>query len=211
MPELVYSASRHRSTLAELGDRELLERLAADDELALAELVSRKTRGLLQVVGRIVADAEEARDVVQVALFRLWENRQKYDPRWSPNTWIYRIATNLAIDHWRSRRSRDQAAEPVRFHLVHRAESQESGALADLKGSEVDRIFRELASELTEKQRLVFVLRELEGLSSQEVAEIAGCEESTVRNHLFNARKVLREQLLRRYPEYASGRGGKTR
>jgi RNA polymerase sigma-70 factor (ECF subfamily) len=206
MPELVYSRSRHQEELSRLTDRDLLSRLAADDELALAELVARKSGPLTQVVARIVGDAEEARDVVQVALFKLWESRGRYDAKWSPNTWIYRIATNLAIDHWRSRRSRDDAREPVRFHLVAAAEASEVSAYAELKGSEIDRIFTELASVLTEKQRLVFVLREIEGLSSSETAEIAGCEESTVRNHLFNARKVLREELLARYPEYARSR-----
>ena len=64
-------------------------------------------------------------------------------------------------------------------------------------------IFRELAAELTEKQRTVFVLREVEGLPSKEVAEVLGCRESTVRNHLFNARKYLRRAIVERYPEYA--------
>jgi DNA-directed RNA polymerase specialized sigma24 family protein len=49
---------------------------------------------------------------------------------------------------------------------------------------------------------VVFVLREIEGRPSQEVARILGCRESTVRNHLFNARKVLRDRLLEQYPEY---------
>jgi len=204
MPELVYSRNRQRETLSELSDRELLSRLAADDELALAELVARKSGPLVQTVTRIVGDAEEARDVVQVALFKLWESRGRYDPRFSPNTWIYRIATNLAIDHWRSRRSRDESREPVRFHLVRAAEGVDTSALGELKQAEVERIFRELALDLTEKQRLIFILREIEGLPSNEVAEIAGCEESTVRNHLFNARKILRARLLERYPEYAS-------
>ena len=203
MPELVYSRARHRDEIATATDRELLLRLAGDDELALAELVKRKSQPLQSVVARIVGDAEEARDVVQVALFKLWESRGRYDPKFSPNTWIYRIATNLAIDHWRSRRSRDDAKEPVRLHLVRAAESSDVSALAALKGSEVERIFSELAVELTEKQRLVFVLREIEGLESSEVAAIAGCEESTVRNHLFNARKILRQKLIERYPEYA--------
>jgi len=49
---------------------------------------------------------------------------------------------------------------------------------------------------------VIFVLREIEGLSSHETAEVVGCRESTVRNHLFNARRTLRRELLRRYPEY---------
>ena len=75
--------------------------------------------------------------------------------------------------------------------------------LADLQLREVGRIFRELADKLSEKQRLVFLLKEVEGLSSTEVAEIAGCRESTVRNHLFNARRTLRKEILEKYPEYA--------
>jgi RNA polymerase sigma-70 factor (ECF subfamily) len=203
MPALVYSDRRHRSEIAQRSDRELLEALAADDEAALAELVARKTAALLQVVGRIVGDAEEARDVVQVAFLRLWENRGRFDQRFSPNTWIYRIATNLAIDVWRARKSRERAAEPMRFHLVRASESGADRDPAGLEGREVARIFDELARDLPDKQRLVFLLREVEGLSSAEVAAIAECEESTVRNHLFNARKHLRQRLLDRFPEYA--------
>ena len=59
------------------------------------------------------------------------------------------------------------------------------------------------ATVLSEKQRIVFVLRELEEKESREVAEIVGCRESTVRNHLFQARRLLREELRRRFPEYS--------
>jgi len=203
MPELVFSAERHRATWAERTDRELLEGIQVDDEAALDELITRKTGPLLQLAFRILGDREEARDVVQVAFFRIWENRDRFDRRWSPNTWIYRIVNNLAIDHLRSRQSRERQVEPVRQHLRQVADARSQRTLSSLGGSEVMDIFRELSGELTEKQRSIFVLRELEGLSSQEVAEIVGCRESTVRNHLFNARKVLRRSLLERYPEYA--------
>ncbi len=79
---------------------------------------------------------------------------------------------------------------------------------AQMHEGEVMAIFHELAAELTEKQRSVFLLREVEGMASKDVAQIVGCRESTVRNHLFNARKILRRELLDRYPEYASGRRG---
>ena len=203
MPELVYSAARQRQTWAERTDREILEGIRGEDELALDELIQRKTGPLLQLAYRILGDREEARDVVQVGFFKVWENREKFDDRWSPNTWIYRIVNNLAIDHLRSRQSRERQVEPVRQHLRQVADSRASRRLSSLGGSEVMDIFRELSKELTEKQRSVFVLRELEGLSSQEVSEIVGCRESTVRNHLFNARRVLRKAVLERYPEYA--------
>jgi len=188
---------------AEASDRELLMGVREGEEPALNELIGRKTKPLLQLCQRILGDAEEARDVVQVTFFKVWESRRKFDDRWSPNTWIYRIASNLAIDHLRSRRSRERSHEPVRQHLRQVADSRASRDLSRLQQSEVAAIFRDLSTGLSEKQRMVFLLREVEGLSSPEVAEILDCRESTVRNHLFNARKYLRKELLRRYPEYA--------
>jgi RNA polymerase sigma-70 factor, ECF subfamily len=188
---------------AEASDRELLMGVREGEEPALNELIGRKTKPLLQLCQRILGDAEEARDVVQVTFFKVWESRRKFDDRWSPNTWIYRIASNLAIDHLRSRRSRERSQEPVRQHLRQVADTRAIRDLSRLQQSEVAAIFRDLSTGLSEKQRMVFLLREIEGLSSPEVAEILSCRESTVRNHLFNARKYLRQELLRRYPEYA--------
>ena len=175
-----------------MSDRELLLAVRDGEEAALNELIGRKTKPLIQLCQRILGDSEEARDVVQVTFFKVWESRRKFDDRWSPNTWIYRIASNLAIDHLRSRRSRERSHEPVRQHLLHVADGRASRDLSRLQQSEVAAIFRELSAGLSEKQRMVFLLREIEGLSSPEVAEILDCRESTVRNHLFNARKYLR-------------------
>ncbi len=208
MLELVYSNRQSpRPSWAEASDRDLLMAVRQGEEPALNELIGRKTKPLLQLCQRILSDAEEARDVVQVTFFKVWENRGKFDDRWSPNTWIYRIASNLAIDHLRSRKSREKSHEPVRQHLRQVADGRAHRDLSRLQQTEVAMIFRELSVGLSEKQRMVFLLRELEGLSSPEVAEILGCRESTVRNHLFNARKYLRRELLRRYPEYAGGFG----
>lgn len=201
-PKLAYSEVRQRSRFREASDRQLLAAVATGDELALDELIRRKSQPLLQLAARMLGDQEEARDVVQMTFVRAWQNRHRFDDRYSPNTWLYRIASNLAIDQLRSRRSRERASEPLRHELLSRGAPVSAGASS--REREVEAIFRELSGELSRKQRLVFVLRELEGLSSSEVAEIVGCRESTVRNHLFNARKVLRRELLRRYPEYAS-------
>ncbi len=201
---LVHSQPRSRESWAGAPDREVLWALRDGDETALDELIGRKLKPLLGVVGRMVGDEEEARDIVQGAFIRVWENRRRFDDRWSPNTWIYRIATNLAIDFLRSRRSRERGSEPLRLHLLQVANQRHQRDLARLGQREVSAIFHELATELTERQRAVFLLREVEGLSSGEVADILDCRESTVRNHLFNARRILRRALLARYPEYAA-------
>lgn len=80
--------------------------------------------------------------------------------------------------------------------------------MADLEDREVADILERLATGLTERQRLVFLLAGVEGLGSTEVGEILGCKASTVRNHLFAARKYLRRELVRQYPEYAPGDRG---
>ncbi len=164
MLELVYSSRQSpRPSWAEASDRDLLMAVRKGEEPALNELIGRKTKPLLQLCQRILGDAEEARDVVQVTFFKVWENRGKFDDRWSPNTWIYRIASNLAIDHLRSRKSRERSHEPVRQHLRQVADGRAYRDLSRLQQTEVSMIFRELSAGLSEKQRMVFLLRELRG------------------------------------------------
>src|SRR5215203_1839034 len=150
MLELVYtdrqSRSPQRAPWAEVSDRDLLVSVRDGDESALNELIGRKTKPLLQLVQRILNDSEEARDVVQVTFFKVWENRRKFDERWSPNTWIYRIASNLAIDHLRSRKSREKSDEPVRQHLLHLADGSSDRDLGSIQHGEVATIFRELSA-----------------------------------------------------------------
>jgi len=91
----------------------------------------------------------------------------------------------------------------VRRHMLQVADGSADRDLSGIQHGEVTAIFRELSAGLSEKQRTVFLLKEVEGLSSAEVAEVIKCRESTVRNHLFNARRYLRGELMKRYPEYA--------
>jgi RNA polymerase sigma-70 factor (ECF subfamily) len=203
VPFLIHSKNRDRVEWSAVSDRELLRAIQAGEEEAFDQLIKRKTGPLMQLAYRIVGDRAEAQDIVQVTFVRVWENRHTFEERWSPNTWLYRIATNLAIDHLRSRRGRERSTEPVRHHLRQVAASRHRRQLSELHSREVAVIFERLASCLTEKQRLIFLLRGAEGLSSQEVADIVGCRPSTVRNHLFAARKKLRGELLRLYPEYS--------
>lgn len=211
MLELVYSnrqpsSAPLRAPWADATDRDLLLAMHEGDESALNEVINRKTKPLLHLCQRILGgDLEEARDIVQVTFFKIWENRRKYDSKWAPNTWMYRIASNLAIDHLRSRKTRERSQEPVRQHLLHIADGRAQRDLSRMQQTELGTLFRELSAALSEKQKLVFVLHEIEGMSSPEVAKIIDSRESTVRNHLFNARRILREELVRRFPEYAGG------
>jgi RNA polymerase sigma-70 factor, ECF subfamily len=188
-------------------DRELAARARAGDEDAFATLVNRHQVGVRRFVARMLGDAEEARDISQLAFIRAWENLSRYDPAWSFSTWLYRIASNLAIDLIRARDSRQRTNAA---HLRMVSDSVGSTALADLAEGEVRAIFDELAATLSPAQRSAFLLREVEGLSTAEVAAVMGCTEATVRNHVFQARATLRRELAARYPEYLPI-GGKLR
>lgn len=204
---LVYSSQRQVAALAEASDRELLERICERDELALDELVRRKAEPLTSLGLRYLGDREEAKDVVQLAFLRIWDSAERYDPRWSPNTWIYRITTNLAIDALRSRRGREARMTSGTEFDGQVPDRRWAADFTALEEREVESIFQELAADLTERQRGAFLLREVQGMSTAEAAEILGCRESTVRNHLFTARKHLRREINRRFPEYTRGLG----
>jgi DNA-directed RNA polymerase specialized sigma24 family protein len=68
----------------------------------------------------------------------------------------------------------------------------------------VEQIFHEVSKTLSPKQKTIFIMKEMQDLPSAESSRILGCRESTVRNHLFNARKLMQTQLRKKFPEYAS-------
>ncbi len=209
MLELVYTARQRQpdqpAPWREASDRDLLMGIRSDEEAAFNELIRRKAKNLRHLVENILGEAEEARDIVQVAFFKVWENRRKFDDRWSPNTWIYRITSNLAIDHLRTRNSRERQTGPVRSHVFHLADEIIERNFARIGQGEIMAVFQDLAAGLPERQRLAFVLREIEEIPVSEIAQIIGCRESAVRNYVFSARRYLRQEMIRRYPEYASG------
>lgn len=183
-------------------DEARLVRAARDgDEDAFADLVRRHSGGLHRAVARIVLDEEEAWDVVQMAFVKAWQRLDKYDSRWRFSTWIYRIGTNLAIDLIRSRASRLKAHKAGGEHQLRLVGGKQE-ASERLEHGEVDGILRELVDVLTPQQRSAFILREVEDMETAEVAEILGCSAATVRNHVFQARKTLRQEIQSRYPEF---------
>ena len=191
---------------AEHDDRQLAALARGGDEDAFGLLVRRHQAGVRRCAARILGDQEEARDIAQLAFVRAWENLSKYDAAWAFSTWVYRIASNLAIDVLRSRDSRDRTHAA---HLRLVGDTVNPTAHQDLAEGEVRRIFAELAESLTPMQRAAFVLREVEGMATSEVAEALGCSEATVRNHVFQARGTLRKELAARYPEYLPKGGGR--
>jgi RNA polymerase sigma-70 factor (ECF subfamily) len=204
--ELVYSQHRDRQDSAELPDRDLAVRARGGDMVAFETLVTRKTSAVVSLARRIVGNSEDARDVAQMVFLRVWKEIHRYDEKYSLNTWLYRIATNLSIDFLRSARSRERA-HGATLHIVReREESTAAEATRTAEDAELVRLFETVSGSLSEKQKAAFVLREMEDCETREIAEILGCGESTVRNHLFNARRILRREIGRLFPEFLRGR-----
>jgi RNA polymerase sigma-70 factor (ECF subfamily) len=202
--ELVYSESRRRVEVEALPDRELAVAARGGDLAAFETLVIRKTPVVVSVARRVLGDAEDARDVAQMVFVRVWEEIHRYDETYSFNTWLYRIATNLAIDFLRSARSRERA-HGATLHLVQqREELSAAQATRGAEDRELTRVFEHISTSLSGKQKAAFLLREIEDKDTKEIALILNCGESTVRNHLFNARRILRREIARLYPSLAS-------
>jgi RNA polymerase sigma-70 factor (ECF subfamily) len=181
-------------------DRQLVETIRGGDADAFAVLVRRKTTKVYALCYRIIGNAEDAKDISQLVFLKLWENLEKYDAQYAFDTWLYRMVTNVAIDFMRNRQSRDNAVNS-NLRLVRTSIEPEQGVSVQRK--EIEAVFEEVSSTLSPKQKTIFVMNQMEDMPSAEIARVLGCRESTVRNHLFNARKVMQVQLEKRFPEYA--------
>jgi RNA polymerase sigma-70 factor (ECF subfamily) len=181
-------------------DRLLVQAVREGDTDAFEQLVRRKTGKVYAICCRVIGNAEDAKDIAQLVFIKLWENLEKYDPKYAFDTWLYRMVTNVAIDFMRNRNSRENAVNS-NLRLVRTEIDAEQGIHFQRK--EVESLFQQVASVLSPKQKAIFVMNQMEDLSSAEIARSLGCRESTVRNHLFNARKLMQQELRKRYPEYA--------
>jgi len=178
---------------------ELIRAAAGGDRRAFEDLVLRKREQVVRTAYQITGNLEDAQDVAQGVFLRLWRVLQRFDPTRRFDTWLYRITVNAAIDHLRERGPKGflQALPEDAEDLIRDPgrSPEEQVELVNLQ-----KIFLRLAAGLAPKQRAVFVLKEIEGLDTAEIASALGVTESTVRNHLLTARRILREALARDYP-----------
>jgi RNA polymerase sigma-70 factor (ECF subfamily) len=184
---------------------DLIRAAAGGDRRAFEDLVLRKRDRVVRTAFQITGNLEDAKDVAQGVFLRLWKVLQRFDLEKRFDTWLYRITVNAAIDSIRERGPKgvlqalpDDAGERLRDPA---AGPEERFDLAQLQSA-----FLRLAARLAPKQRATFVLKEIEGLETADVARVLGVTESTVRNHLLQARRVLRDGLTRDYPGFTGGR-----
>jgi RNA polymerase sigma-70 factor (ECF subfamily) len=153
---------------------------------------------------RIIQNSEAARDATQEVFIKLYRSLRNYDPRKSKfSTWLYRLASNHAIDSWRGRRSRGESqlpGEPAEVDRLFResvmADAIESPYEQVESGERIDEI-RRCVDALPELQKKVFVLRYFQQLKLEEIADMEGCNLGTVKTSLFRGTQTIRRRLRR--------------
>ena len=181
-------------------DRADLARLAHGHDAALNDLMDRHGERLFHYLLRALQDESDAADLAQETFVRVYQNRQKYDPRRKFSTWLYTIATNLCRDRirWRGRHphvSLDADANEAGRSLADTLPSAARTPAENLEAEERTEAVRRAVQALPADLRLPLLLAEYEDKSHAEIAEIAGCPLGTVQSRLHAGLKILRERL----------------
>ena len=146
------------------------------------------------VAFRILGDEDQAKDVVQETLIIIWQKIKKINSTEGYNKWIYRIVVNKCYDQLRkSKRKPEFVPDEMAWTLL--ADSIADGASSELENNEMALIINLLASKLSPKQKTVFVLSDIQQLSSDEISEITGMSKSGIKANLHYARKSISEWI----------------
>jgi RNA polymerase sigma-70 factor (ECF subfamily) len=189
-------------------DAILLARIRAGDKTACAECIERHSHGVYRLALRLMKDEREAEDVMQETFLNAFKMVQTFDGRSRLSTWLYRIAYNAAL--MRFRRARPETIW-VDDPALYEGEISTPTELfdwcclpeQDFETAEARAEVEQAIHELPEKLRVVFVLRELEDLSTEETAEALSVSIEVVKTRLHRARLWLRERLAAYFTERA--------
>ncbi len=190
-----------------LRERLLLRRLRERDERAFKEMVEAYQDRVFNLLFRMIGAREEAEDLAQEVFVTVFKSIDQFRGESKLSTWLYRVAANhcknrikyLARRHDRATSALDDAAE--REAAAQGGTPVGAGHIDTpdraLEGAEMERIVQKAIAELDEEQRLVVLLRDIEELAYEEICEITGLPEGTVKSRLHRARLALKDKLAK--------------
>jgi RNA polymerase sigma-70 factor, ECF subfamily len=186
-----------------VSDHELVTRAQQGSEKAYRELLGRYQRPVFSIIYRMIRDREQAEDLAQETFVRVFNNIDRYDPRYKFSSWIFKIATNLTID-WIRRKELDTVsidgsrnavtAEQIEATSITIA-SQDENPEELLEAKELGEEIETAISRLRPEYRAAILLRHVDGREYQEIAEILALPLGTVKTYIHRGRNELREQL----------------
>lgn len=187
-------------------DRVLIERAQQGDRGAFRELVERHQRRAFAIAIGLVRDEQDAREIVQEAFLRVYRGLDRFHGSSSFFTWLYRIVTNLSIDLMRkpSRREREldmsrEIKDELDVPLLARIDGADPHDV--VRRNEIAETIQSALDALPAYHRGVILMREVEGMSYEEMAEAMGVSKGTIMSRLFHARQKLQRSLAACYRE----------
>jgi RNA polymerase sigma-70 factor (ECF subfamily) len=201
--QLTFPSSLGRELLdGSASDHALLEAIKTGDEDAFAQLVSRYRNQITSYIYRMTSDYDGAVDLTQETFVRIYRAADRYQQSHAFSTYIYRIATNLAISELRKRKRRRLVSLTGFFRSSDGAEAREFNPPderplqdCELVDAERRKAVQQAISTLPEKYRAPLILRDVEGKSYDEISCILGTSEGTVKSRISRARGFLREKM----------------
>jgi RNA polymerase sigma-70 factor (ECF subfamily) len=185
-------------------EAELVERLRARDPQAFAIMVRRHQHQVYGLALRMLGNPAEAEDLAQEVFISVFKAIDRFRSESRFSTWLYRIATNHAHNRAEYLHRRHYGRQDSIDDLVEREPDRplgEPGPRPDreLEGQELERIVQEGLAQIDPDHREVLILRDIEHLSDEEIAEVLGVAEGTVKSRLFRARYALKQRIAARY------------
>lgn len=185
-------------------DNELVREFISGNDAAFTQLVTKYKDQLTNYLSLLVGDYDTAVDLSQETFFRVYKNIGRYSNVYQFSTWIYRIATNLAIDEMRYRRRRGRvfynnvwgrkpSADPdtPEFQLS----DTRRGPGEEVLRKESSQVLADAIRSLPRKYRTAFIMKEVQELPYEEVARILKCSPGTIKSRLHRARELLQRKL----------------
>lgn len=177
-------------------DDELIRRSQAGDPAAFEQLIFRYDRNVLAIAARFTQNADDAKDIYQESLIRVYKGLGGFEHKSEFTTWLYRIVTNVCLTFREKKRKQNTVSlQEDEEEAGTDIPSREPGSDERLHGEEIDRRIRSALQELSPKQRLVFTLRHYQEYKVREIAVMMECAEGTVKKYLFEATQRMRDRL----------------
>lgn len=184
-------------------DSQLVRRLRERDEQAFRELVTEHRDKVYNLTFRMLGNRAEAEDLAQEVFITVFKTIDSFREEAKLSTWLYRVAVNhcknrikyLARRHQRDQDQLDERNEAAATHATPSIPMPRPDRA--MEGAQLERVLQEAITELDEDHRVVVVLRDIEDLSIEEICEITGLPDGTVKSRLHRARLALRKKVTR--------------